>query len=73
MAAGRPSKPWRLVMPSPDGPVYSPQSSEAAARAAVESEKTTTTAARIVVQRWQDGQWSEWLRWVRNGNAWRAE
>ncbi|MEU2358602.1 hypothetical protein ABZ599_37520 [Streptomyces misionensis] len=73
MASSRPSKPWRLVIPSPDGPVYKPQRSEAATRDAADAEKTTTTADRIVVEKWQNGRWDEWLRWVRSGGTWRAE
>lgn len=69
----RPSKPWRLATPSPDGPVHKPQRSEAATRAAVEEEKRTTTADRILVEKWEDGRWEEWLRWVRNGDGWQAQ
>ncbi|MGW1988024.1 hypothetical protein ACWCPJ_37220 [Streptomyces collinus] len=73
MASTRPSKPWRLVIPSPDGPAYKPQRSEAATRDAVDEEKANTSADRIVVEKWQDGRWEEWLRWVRSGSTWRAE
>lgn len=73
MASARPSKPWRLVIPSPEGPVCKPHRSEGAARDAVDAEKTTTTADRIVVEKWQDGRWDEWLRWVRSHGTWRAE
>ena len=73
MLSARPSKPWRLVISSPDGPVYKPQRSEATTRDAVDAEKTTTTADRITVEKWQDGRWDEWLRWVRCGSTWRAE
>lgn len=73
MAAPRPSRIWRLVVPSHDGPVMTPQRSEAAARTAVEAEKQTTTADRVTVQKWQDGEWGEWIRWVRTDNTWRAE
>lgn len=73
MATARPSKPWRLAVPSPNGPVYKPQRSEAAIRDAVEAEKAISTADRIVVEKWEDGRWDEWLRWVRSGNTWHAE
>ena len=73
MTVRRPSKIWRLVVSSPEGPIKKPQSSEAAARDAVEKEKQTTTGNRILVQKWQDGQWDQWLRWVRTGNSWHAE
>ena len=73
MAARRPSKIWRIVVPSPDGPIEKPQRSEAATRDAVEAEKQTTTADRITVQKWQDGQWGEWIRWVRIDSNWHAK
>jgi hypothetical protein len=69
----RPSKIWRIVVPSPDGPIEKPQRSETAVREAVETEKQTTNANRIVVQKWEDGQWDEWLRWVRTDSNWHAE
>jgi len=69
----RPSKIWRIVVPSPGGPIEKPQRSEAAARDAVEAEKQTTTANRITVQKWEGGQWGEWLRWVRTDSTWHAE
>ncbi|MFD1278025.1 hypothetical protein [Streptomyces kaempferi] len=73
MAARRPSKIWRIVIPSPDGPAITPQRSETATRNAVEAEKQTTTADRITVEKWEDGRWGEWLRWVRTDHTWNAE
>ncbi|MEV5730325.1 hypothetical protein AB0N50_31725 [Streptomyces pharetrae] len=73
MTARRPSKPWRLVVSSPDGPICKPQHSETAARDAAESEKQTTTADRINMQKWDDGRWDEWLRWVRTDSTWHAK
>ena len=73
MSATRPSKIWRIVVPSPDGPVVTPQRSEAATRDAGEAEKKTTTADRIIVEKWQDGRWDEWLRWVCTDSNWHAE
>lgn len=73
MTVRRPSKAWRIVVPSPDGPAIKPQRSETATRDAVEAEKQTTTADRITVEKWQDGRWDEWLRWVRTDSNWHAE
>jgi hypothetical protein len=73
MTARRPSKPWRLVVSSPDGPICRPQHSETAARDAAEPEKQTTTADRIIMQKWDDGRWDEWLRWVRTDSTWHAK
>lgn len=74
MASSRPSKTWRIITPLPDGPIIKPQRSETAARDAVEAEKETTTANRITLQKWQDGQWTDWLRWVRTvDSTWHAE
>ncbi|MGI5485131.1 hypothetical protein [Streptomyces lavendofoliae] len=72
MHARRPSKPWRLVVSSPDGPVTKPQRSEAATHTAIDEEKQTN-ADRIIVEKWADGRWDEWIRWVRTDNTWHAE
>lgn len=69
----RPSKPWRIVLPSTDGPVHCPYTSEAATRRAIEAEKASTTANRITVEKWADGHWGEWLRWVRTDQGWTAQ
>lgn len=69
----RPVRPWRLSLPSPDGPIHKAFRSEATVRAAAEDEKSTTTADRIIVERWSAGVWNEWLRWVRKGHDWEAE
>lgn len=69
----RPSKPWRIILPSPDGPIHQPHTSEAATRSAVETEKASTTANRITIEKWADGHWVEWLRWVRTDEGWTAQ
>ncbi|MFF7631487.1 hypothetical protein [Streptomyces cyaneofuscatus] len=69
----RPSKPWRIALPSPDGPTHHPHASEAATLRAVEAEKASTTATRITVEKWADGHWGEWLRWVRTDEGWTAQ
>ncbi|MFI1185775.1 hypothetical protein [Streptomyces californicus] len=69
----RPSKLWRIVLPSTDGPVHRPYPSEAATRRAVEAEKTSTTANCITVEKRADGHWGEWLRWVRTDEGWIAQ
>lgn len=73
MVAGRPSRIWRLVLPSLDGPVYKPQRSEASMHEAAEAVKKQATVDRIVVEKWEEGHWGVWLQWVRSGSAWRAE
>ena len=73
MVTRRSSKIWRIVVPSPDGPIEKPQRSEAAAREAGEVETQTITANRITVQKCQAGQWGEWIRWVRTDNNWHAK
>ncbi|MFF8902571.1 hypothetical protein ACF082_34455 [Streptomyces lydicus] len=66
----RPSKPWRLRVAG----TYYPQRSEAATRDAVAEHKATTQANQIIVEKWQAGNWGEWLRWVRDNNGtWKAE
>ncbi|MBX4178451.1 hypothetical protein [Streptomyces geysiriensis] len=50
MVTRQSSKIWRVVVPSPDGPIEKPQRSEDAAREAGAVEKQTTTANRITVQ-----------------------
>ncbi|MEV0443525.1 hypothetical protein AB0I84_35600 [Streptomyces spectabilis] len=69
----RPSRPWRLVIPSPGGPVHKPHRSESATLDAVAQEKKTTNANRITIEKWADGRWEIWLRWVRTGDEWHAE
>lgn len=61
MTSKRPSKPWRIVI----GLDTHPQRSEAATQAAVDEYKATTSASRIIIQKWSAGSWDEWLRWTR--------
>ncbi|MFG2532807.1 hypothetical protein [Streptomyces sp. NPDC048516] len=70
MSTKRPSKAWRIVI----GTDIYPQRSETATRDAVAEHKATTSANRIVIQKWGAGSWSEWLRWNRTeGGNWVAQ
>ncbi|MEU2565143.1 hypothetical protein ABZ626_38340 [Streptomyces longispororuber] len=73
MVATKPSRPWRLAIPSPDGPLYRPCRSESAVLDAVAREKKLTDADEITIEAWADGRWNVWLRWVRTGTTWQAE
>ncbi|WP_282797872.1 hypothetical protein [Streptomyces sp. CC224B] len=73
MSAKKPSRPWRLAIPSPDGPVYKPHRSESAVLDAVAQEKKDTDARQITIESWADGRWTVWLRWVQTGTNWHAE
>lgn len=69
-----PTKRWRLVIATPDGPVYESCTSEAATRVAVEAAIATTPGHTIVVQKLNaDDRWEEWLRWVRHDGTWKPE
>lgn len=71
MNARKPSKPWRLVLSTAGGPVYTTHRSKPAAYRAIDEEKQrvangSSRVARITVEQWDiDGQ-----RWQRYENAW---
>ncbi|MGC4925558.1 hypothetical protein [Streptomyces sp. DT117] len=71
MNARKPSKPWRLVLITAGGPVYTTHRSKPAAYRAVDEEKQrvangSSRVTRITVEQWDvDGQ-----RWQRHENAW---
>lgn len=72
MTARRPSKPWRLVVSSPDARSAG-LNAQRLLPGTPRTEKQTTTADRIIVQKWDDGRWDEWLLWVRTDSTWHAE
>ncbi|MEV0443523.1 hypothetical protein AB0I84_35610 [Streptomyces spectabilis] len=71
MAAKKPSKPWRLVLSTAGGPVYTAHRSKPAAYRAIEEEKQRVAdgysrVVRIAVEQWDiDGS-----RWQRVEHAW---
>ncbi|WP_103512908.1 hypothetical protein [Streptomyces sp. SM13] len=71
MSARKPSKPWRLVLSTAGGPVYTTHRSKPATYRAIDEEKRrvadgTSRVTRITVDQWDvDGQ-----QWQRYENAW---